>query len=103
MAQEGYDKLIGLTDSRYRLSMIVARRAAQLKSGIPTTLEPGTVPSLENSVTVAMKELELGAGVEWGAGEDLPTLDELKRLVEVRRPEPVNPFAGTPFDDDDED
>lgn len=101
MAQEGYDKLISLTDSRYRLSMVVALRSAQLKMGIPTVLEPGVLPSLENSVTVAMKEFETGAGLVWG--DDLPTNDELKRLVEVRKPEPANPLIGTPFDEDDED
>lgn len=100
MAQEGYDKLISLTDSRYRLSMIVALRSAQLKMGIPTVLPAGTLPSLENSVTVAMKELETDAGVIWG--DDLPVNDELKRLVEVRKPEPVNSFVGTPFDDEDD-
>ncbi|MBW7916595.1 MAG: DNA-directed RNA polymerase subunit omega [Trueperaceae bacterium] len=100
MAQEGYDKLINLTDSRYRLSMVVALRAAQLKMGVPTVLEPGTLSSMENSVTVAMKELETGAGVVWG--DDLPPLDEVRRLVEVRKPEPVNTFVGTPFDDDDD-
>lgn len=101
MAQEGYDKLISLTDSRYRLSMIVARRAAQLKMGIPTMLPPGTLDSLENSVTVAMKELEIGAGIIWG--DDLPVQDDLKRLVEVPKREPANAYVGTPFDDDDDD
>lgn len=101
MAQEGYDKLIALTDSRYRLSMVVARRAAQLKLGLPTLLEQGTLPSLENSVTVAMKELELGAGVLWG--DELPDQEELKRLIEVPKREPVSTYVGTPFDDDDDD
>jgi hypothetical protein len=45
MAQEGYDRLMALTDSRYRLSMIVARRAAQLKGGIPTTLDVDEMPA----------------------------------------------------------
>ncbi len=98
MAQEGYDKLIALTDSRYRLSMIIARRAAQLKMGIPTVLEPGTLSNLENSVTVAMKELETGAGVKWG--DELPAEDEFKRLVEIRRPDPASTLVGTPFDED---
>ncbi|HRN17558.1 MAG: DNA-directed RNA polymerase subunit omega [Trueperaceae bacterium] len=101
MAQEGYDKLIALTDSRYRLSMIVARRAAQLKMGIPTVLEPGTLSNLENSVTVAMKELETDAGIKWG--DDLPPAEEFKRLVEVRRPDPISTLSATPFDDDEED
>jgi DNA-directed RNA polymerase subunit K/omega len=35
---------MALTDSRSRLSMIVARRAAQLKGGIPTTLDAEEMP-----------------------------------------------------------
>lgn len=99
MAQEGYDKLIALTDSRYRLSVVVGRRAAQLKSGIPSVLPREDRPRTENSVTLAMKELELGAGVVWG--DDLPTLAELTRAVEAAKPEPLNSYSPTPFDEDD--
>jgi len=97
VAQEGYDTLMALTDSRYRLSMIVARRAAQLKAGIPTTLEADEAPRTSNTVTLAMKELEEGREIVWG--DDLPNGDELRRLVErrpeepgfgVARPEPVD-------------
>lgn len=86
MAQEGYDTLMSLTDSRYRLSMIVARRAAQLKAGIPTTLDPDEAPRTTNTVTLAMKELEGNKGIMWG--DDLPSTDELRRLVERRPEEP---------------
>src|SRR5690606_21272246 len=75
MAQEGYDTLIALTDSRYRLSMIVARRAAQLKSGIPSILDVDVLPRTENSVTIAMKELETTDRIKWG--DELPSMDEL--------------------------
>lgn len=88
MAQEGYDKLMSLTDSRYRLSMIVARRAAQLKSGIPNLLDPGELPPTENTVTVAMKEIELGKPVVWGA--ELPSTEALMRTIPAPRPEPVS-------------
>lgn len=88
MAQEGYDTLMQLTDSRYRLSMIVARRAAQLKSGIQHLLEPGELPPTENTVTVAMKELELGKPVFWGT--ELPPTEALMRTIPAPRPsEPV--------------
>ncbi len=100
MAQEGYDTLISLTDSRYRLSMVVARRAAQLKSGIPSVLDVDELPRTENSVTIAMKELETTDRIKWG--DDLPSMDELKRVAEP--PKPVEPAAGlgaTPFDEDD--
>jgi DNA-directed RNA polymerase subunit omega len=99
MAQEGYDTLIALTDSRYRLSMIVARRAAQLKSGIPSVLDVDALPRTENSVTIAMKELETTHRVKWG--DELPSMDELRRVAEPPKQEPVAGYAPTPFDDDD--
>ena len=87
MAQEGFDDLMALTDSRYKLSMITARRAAQLKAGIPSTLDPEEYPQTRNTVTVAMKELETHAGIHWG--DDLPSFSELKQVVErERREEP---------------
>lgn len=99
MAQEGYDKLIALTDSRYRLSVIVGRRAAQLKSGIPSVIPRDERPRTENSVTLAMKELELNAGVVWG--DDLPTLAELTRAVEVSKPDPVSSYSPSAAEADD--
>ncbi len=88
MAQEVIDRLMALTDSRYRLSMIVARRAAQLKGGVPTTLAVDEQPDMNNTVTIAMHELRLGRGISWG--DDLPSWDELRRHVvdERRREEP---------------
>ncbi len=89
MAQEGYDALMALTDSRYRLSMIVARRAAQLKGGVPTTLAIEEQPDTGNTVTIAMHELRLGRGIHWG--DELPSWDELRRhVVEERRREEQN-------------
>lgn len=86
MAQEGYDVLMELTDSRYRLSMIVARRAAQLKLGVPSLLEEGDTSVTHNTVTVAMKELELGKGIRWGS--ELPSVEELRRTVAPPPPRP---------------
>jgi DNA-directed RNA polymerase subunit omega len=86
MAQEGYDELMALTDSRYRLTMITARRAAQLKAGIPTLLTDEEKPKTTNTVTLAMKELELDKGIRWG--DELPSLEELSRVVDTgMRPE----------------
>jgi DNA-directed RNA polymerase subunit omega len=104
VAQEGYDRLMALTDSRYRLSMIVARRAAQLKGGIPTTLDAEEMPEAgQNTVSVAMREFELGREVRWG--DELPTFDELKRTVveERRREEPSFTVSRISFESDDED
>jgi len=86
VAQEGYDTLMALTDSRYRLSMIVARRAAQLKAGIPTTLAAEEAAHTSNTVTLAMKELEGDREIVWG--DDLPSTEDLRRLVERRPEEP---------------
>ena len=86
MAQEGYDELMALTDSRYRLTMITARRAAQLKSGIKSLLTEEEKPDTTNTVTIAMKELELGKPIRWG--DELPSVEELSRVIEPeRRPE----------------
>ena len=89
MAQEGIDKLINMTDSRYRLSMIAARRAAQIKNGIPTTLEHEEYPKTRNTVTIALKELTLDKGIKWG--KDVPNNDELKKVIELeKRAEPLS-------------
>jgi DNA-directed RNA polymerase omega subunit len=82
MAQEAYDKLMEMTDSRYRLSMVAARRAAQLKAGVPTVLSANEQPKTKNAVTLALKELALDKGIKWGLDESLPTNDELKQTVE---------------------
>ena len=100
MAQEGYDTLMALTDSRYFLSIIVARRAAQLKNGIPSTLEHGEYPKTRNTVTIALKELTMGKGIKWG--KDLPSNEDLRKTVELeRRAEPLS-FTPPKFNDDDD-
>lgn len=105
MAQEGYDRLMALTDSRYRLSMIVARRAAQLKAGIPTTLDADEIPAARgNTVSVSMKELILGRGVLFG--NELPSAEDLRRVVidERRREEAAYSVTRAPIvEDEDED
>jgi DNA-directed RNA polymerase subunit omega len=82
MAQEAYDKLMEMTDSRYRLSVVVARRAAQLKVGVPTLLSATEQPKTKNAVTLALKELALDKGIKWAADDSLPTNEELKQNVE---------------------
>ncbi len=90
MAQPGYDVLLDLTDSRYRLSMIVGRRAAQLKTGARPLLTPEQMPAASsNTVTVAMAELRSGAPIVWG--DELPSEEELAGVrVKVARPEPTD-------------
>lgn len=102
MAQEGFDTLMDLTESRYRLSMVTARRAAQLKLGVPSVLPKDETPKTRNTVTIAMKELEAGAGVRWG--DDLPSADELRSLVErERREEPSSYSVSRRQQDEDDD
>ncbi|MEZ4630278.1 MAG: DNA-directed RNA polymerase subunit omega [Deinococcales bacterium] len=86
MAQEGFDKLIAMTDSRYRLSMVVARRAAQLKMGIPSLLSKDEEPKTRNTVTVAMKELTSDKAIIWGR-KDIPSPDDLRKMFERERKE----------------
>ena len=90
MAQPGYDFLLDLTDSRYRLSMVVGRRAAQLKTGARPLLAPEAMPAASsNTVSVAMAELRAGAPLVWGT--DLPSEEELAGFrVKVARPEPTD-------------
>lgn len=84
MAQEGIDKLMKLTDSRYRLSVMVAERAAQLKAGYQTVLDRDEVNiNWDNAVTVAMKELELYPE-KFAWGPDVPQL-ELHRRPDSKR------------------
>ena len=80
MAQKGFDVLREATDSRYRLSMVVGRRAAQLKKGVPSTVTGKVLTSAQNSVTEAMRELEVGSGVVWG--DTLPSFREINSVVE---------------------
>lgn len=82
MAQEAYDKLMEMTDSRYRLSVIAARRAAQLKLGVAPVLAPQDMPKTKNAVTLALKELASSKGIKWATDDSLPTNDELKQNLE---------------------
>ena len=89
MAQEGFDTLMTRTDSRYRLSMVAARRAGQLKHGVPSTLTGKPIARADNAVTVALKELEVASGVVWGEG--LPSDEAIRAQVrrDVQESSPV--------------
>jgi DNA-directed RNA polymerase subunit omega len=89
----GYDKLLTLTDSRYRLSTIVAKRAVQLKMGFPSLLARAEYPInrdgvSEHVVAIALQELLLGKTIIWG--KDLPSDVELIRASELdKQSDPV--------------
>ena len=80
MAQEGFDTLMTRTDSRYRLSMVAARRAGQLKYGVPSTLTGKPIARADNAVTVALKELEMDSSVRWG--DLLPSAEAIRGQVQ---------------------
>jgi DNA-directed RNA polymerase subunit omega len=85
MTPLGYDTLLGLTDSRYRLSTIAAKRAVQLKKGLPSTLAKEEYPKnrdgvSSNVVSVALQELLLDKSLAWG--ETLPSNAELIKAFE---------------------
>lgn len=60
MAEKDIDKLLSLTDSKYRLSVVIAKRAIQLKSGAPSVLSTETRAKTRNLVTQSMRELATG-------------------------------------------
>lgn len=72
MTTAGFDKLLTLTDSRYRLSVIVAKRAMQLEKGFPNLLSHEEYPKnrvgvSHDEVAIAVQELLLDKGLLWGA------------------------------------
>ncbi len=95
MAEPGIDRILSLVDSKYRLTVVVAKRAQQLLryNFKNTVLEPREWPKMRtlegevpdpNPVTWAMKELATGRLV---IGEDLVPEDKLSRLLEQLYPE----------------
>jgi len=90
VAEPGIDKLLELVDSKYRLTIVVAKRAQQLLrfNFKNTVLEPKEWPRMRtlegtepdpNPVTWAMKELLTGRLV---IGENLVPEDRLARVME---------------------
>ncbi len=95
MAEPGIDRILGLVDSKYRLTVVVAKRAQQLLryNFKNTVLEPKEWPKMRtlegevpdpNPVTWAMRELATGRLV---IGENLVPEDKLSRLLEQLYPE----------------
>lgn len=94
MAEPGVDKLLSLTDSKYRLTVVVAKRAQQLlryqfKNSV---LEPSHTPKMRtlegekldpNPVTWAMQELKSD---RLQLGENLMPEDRLTRVLDQLYP-----------------
>jgi len=90
VAEPGIDKLLALTDNKYKLTVVIAKRAQQLLrfNFKNTVLAPPEWPKMRtiegelpdpNPVTWAMRELRTGRLV---VGEDLIPEDKLGRAME---------------------
>lgn len=90
MAEPGIDKLLALTDNKYKLTVVIAKRAQQLLrfNFKNTVLSPPEWPKMRtiegelpdpNPVTWAMRELQSGRLV---IGENLIPEDKLSRVME---------------------
>ncbi len=82
MAEKNIDKLLGMTDSKYRLSVVIAKRAIQLKSGINSVLSPENRIGTRNLVTLAMRETATG---KLKIGEDLVNEHKLQSYLDRTR------------------
>jgi hypothetical protein len=95
---------MALTDSRYRLSMIVARRAAQLKGGIPTTLDRrrDAGGAAEHRLR---RDARVRARARGALGRRAPDLRRAQahRRRGARREEPSFTVSRISFESDDED
>jgi DNA-directed RNA polymerase subunit omega len=79
MAEKNIDKLLTLTDSKYRLAVAVAKRAIQLKAGVSSVLPPEGRVGTRNLVTIAMREMAVD-GLQ--IGEDLVDDAKLQTLLD---------------------
>lgn len=108
MAEKNIDRLLSLTDSKYRLSVVIAKRAIQLRAGVAPVIPPEQRLGTRNMVTLAMREMATGR-LEWGEGlvdeGQLRTVLARTRLAHdesLAASQPrSDPFAGVPdFDRD---
>ena len=99
MAEPGIDTLLGMTISKYHLTVVAAKRAQQLlRYGFKNTvLETKEWPKLRtaegekadpHAVTWAMKELQAG---RLQIGEDLVADDRLQRTLDQMYPREIEP------------
>ncbi|WP_027883061.1 DNA-directed RNA polymerase subunit omega [Meiothermus rufus] len=97
MAEPGIDTLLTLTDSKYRLTVVTAKRAQQLLryDFKNTVLESHEIPRMRtlegekpdpNAVTWAMKELLTG---RLQIGENLIAEDRLSKYLDQLYPREV--------------
>lgn len=80
MAEQDIDRMLDMTDSKYRLSVVTAKRALQLKAGAPSILPEADTNKIHNVVTLAMRELATG---QLTIGQDL--IDEQRMFQDYQR------------------
>ncbi|GHF92292.1 DNA-directed RNA polymerase subunit omega [Deinococcus piscis] len=80
MAEKNIDRMLGMTDSKYRLSVITAKRALQLSAGAPSVLPTEQRAKIHNVVTLSMRELATG---QLTIGTDL--IDEQRFFQDYQR------------------
>jgi DNA-directed RNA polymerase subunit omega len=80
MAERNIDKLLAQTGSKYRLSVVVAKRALQLRAGTQSVLPAEQRGKIHNLVTMAMREM---AADKLTVGEQL--IDEERLAADLQR------------------
>jgi DNA-directed RNA polymerase subunit omega len=80
MAEQNIDKLLMQTGSKYRLSVVIAKRALQLRAGTQSVLPPEQRVKMHNLVTVAMREMAIDKLI---VGEQL--IDEERLSTDLLR------------------
>jgi DNA-directed RNA polymerase subunit omega len=82
MAERNIDKLLSMTDSKYKLSVAIAKRAIQLKSGVVPVVPPEQRVGTRNLVTLAMREFASGGLI---TGDEIVDEAKLQTLLDRTR------------------
>jgi DNA-directed RNA polymerase subunit omega len=105
MSEKNIDKLLSQTDSKYKLSVAIAKRAMQLKSGVVPVISPDQRTNTRNLITVAMREmatgkLEMGANLIDQARLDKHLAQEKQRQAEELQRQQAGSYQMPEFDND---
>lgn len=60
MAEKNIDRMLDIAENKYRLSVVVAKRALQLSAGAPSVMDEEERQRTRNVVTQAMREIATG-------------------------------------------
>ncbi len=105
MSEKNIDKLLGLTDSKYKLSVAIAKRALQLKSGVNPVVAPDQRAGIRNLITLAMRELatdklQMGANLIDQVRLDKHLAQEKQRQAEELQRQQAGSYQMPEFDND---